>query len=87
MFKCTICKKEFETKPDFCDCGNDEFISIEDKKPATAAAPDNTQAKQADITQAKKAEPSFIKKDKGELVSIGIFLLCIILSVLFIVFF
>ena len=31
MYKCTECGCEFENKPDFCDCGNDEFI-FEEKK-------------------------------------------------------
>lgn len=26
MYKCTECGLEFETKPEYCDCGNDEFI-------------------------------------------------------------
>lgn len=26
MYKCTECGMEFENKPDYCDCGNDEFV-------------------------------------------------------------
>ena len=26
MYKCTECGMEYEVKPDYCDCGNDEFI-------------------------------------------------------------
>lgn len=26
MYKCTECGMEYEVKPDYCDCGNDEFV-------------------------------------------------------------
>jgi len=29
MYKCKECGCEYENKPDFCDCGNDEFILVE----------------------------------------------------------
>ena len=33
MYKCTECGMEYEVKPDYCDCGNDEFvITVEEKK-------------------------------------------------------
>ncbi len=28
MFRCTECQAEYETKPDYCDCGNDTFDEI-----------------------------------------------------------
>ena len=31
MFKCKECGAEYEVKPDYCDCGNDEFEQIETK--------------------------------------------------------
>lgn len=30
MYKCSICSQEYQSKPDYCDCGNDSFIYIED---------------------------------------------------------
>ena len=35
MFRCKECQAEYETKPDYCDCGNDTFdeIKIEVQKP------------------------------------------------------
>lgn len=29
MFRCTECKLEYKTKPDYCKCGNDEFDEFE----------------------------------------------------------
>ncbi len=32
MYKCTECGTEFENKPEYCDCGNDEFVlTVEEK--------------------------------------------------------
>ena len=28
MFKCKECGTEYETKPDYCDCGNNTFEEI-----------------------------------------------------------
>lgn len=39
MYKCTECGLEFEIKPDYCDCGNDEFVltvTEEEKTPEPA---------------------------------------------------
>ena len=35
MYKCKECGTEYETKPDYCDCGNDTFYYIEEKQPIT----------------------------------------------------
>ena len=32
MFKCKECGAEYEEKPDYCDCGNDEFVQTEEEK-------------------------------------------------------
>ncbi len=32
MYKCSECGAEYKTKPDYCDCGNDRFETIEPKK-------------------------------------------------------
>ncbi len=31
MYKCTECGLEFEIKPEYCECGNDEFAVLENK--------------------------------------------------------
>ena len=30
MFKCTVCQKLYASQPDYCECGNDEFILIQE---------------------------------------------------------
>lgn len=30
MFKCTVCQKLYSTQPSYCECGNDEFIYMQD---------------------------------------------------------
>ena len=65
MYKCTICSKEYEIKPDYCDCGNDTFD---------------------EIVEAKSLEEDFeVEKRKfptKKVLSILIFILCIISSIL-----
>lgn len=65
MFKCTVCSKEYEIKPDYCDCGNDMFD---------------------EIVEAKSLEEDFeVEKSKfptKKVLSILIFILCIISSIL-----
>lgn len=34
MFKCTVCQKLYTSKVQYCDCGNDEFLYIEDSAPS-----------------------------------------------------
>ncbi len=38
MYKCKECGAEFEEKPDFCDCGNDEFDFVSGKESTEASA-------------------------------------------------
>jgi len=35
MYRCKECNTEYKTKPDYCDCGNDTFDYIEEKKTFT----------------------------------------------------
>lgn len=39
MYKCTECGTEYEIKPDFCDCGNDEFEQIIPEKQEQFSTP------------------------------------------------
>lgn len=67
MYKCTDCGQEFETKPDYCDCGNDSFEEIAKPmpKPALAFTP----------------RPQVTRKPV-DLPSLMIFFTCIVLSIL-----
>lgn len=65
MFKCTICSKEYEIKPDYCDCGNDTFDEIVEAKPF-----------EEDFEVEKRKFPT------KKVLSILIFILCIISSIL-----
>ena len=46
MYRCKECGAEFEEKPDYCDCGNDEFeeVSIEEKLEQQAQKIDNNKS-------------------------------------------
>jgi len=68
MFRCKECGCEYEVKPDFCECGNDEFDFVE---------------QEPDIVVSKKRKPLALK----ELLSWLIFGICVILSVLVLLFF
>ena len=67
MYKCTECGQIFETKPDYCDCGNNEFIEIAGIKAASAIKNDVYLPK--------------ITANKEEIISWSIFVLCILLSI------
>ena len=68
MYICKECGAEYNTKPDFCDCGNDSFDEVGNIKHE-----DN-----------KKIKPQF---NKSDILSISIFVVCIILSILVLAFF
>ena len=40
MYKCTECGLEYENKPEYCDCGNDEFVLTVEEKPAEEIVPE-----------------------------------------------
>lgn len=53
MFKCKECGLEYNTKPDYCDCGNDEFEEIAN----TPILPNNTdEIKQEQVNENNKIE-------------------------------
>ena len=103
MYKCTECGMEYEVKPDYCDCGNDEFvITVEEKKedkviweeengfgyPIDENSYENNkkiQQKEAIKEKTNASEPELCRP-KQELpktnpISLIIFLICLILSV------
>ena len=67
MYKCTDCGQEFETKPDYCDCGNASFGEI--AKPLPKPAPAFTPRSQ-------------VARKPVDLPSLMIFFTCIVLSIL-----
>ena len=95
MFKCSECGEEYSIKPDYCDCGNDVFEEIQIvKKDETEDLKEKNQPEikvepqvfQASATIKKQnSEISAIKKFFDPL-STSIFLVCIILSILSILF-
>lgn len=67
MYKCTDCGQEFETKPDYCYCGNDSFEEIAKPLPQPA--------------QTFTPRPQVTRKPV-DLPSLMIFFTCIVLSIL-----
>lgn len=57
MYKCKECGTEYETKPDYCDCGNDTFDEILPEPPAPKNDVTN-------VTKLNKVEK--LKKEKTE---------------------
>ena len=97
MYRCTECGSEFEIKPDFCNCGNDEFIFVEEeKKEEKAQQQAELAAKLNKIEQTQENIKPEIKetvqkiqyttqrfaKPQIDMPSLVIFLTCIILSLI-----
>ena len=81
MYKCTECGCEYETKPDYCDCGNDEFVitindTVIEKEPQNTDTEPIIKQKTAPKIQSTHNLP------KVEPISLVIFILCLILSII-----
>ena len=70
MYKCNECGAEYKTKPEYCDCGNDEFTEIVSEKKSIV-----------------KTKTSFLKAHNISPFALIFFILCLILSVLVLLFF
>lgn len=80
MFKCRECAKEYEVKPDYCECGNDTFDEVIKEKPREAQKTDEHKFQsQSSLNVQKEKKPK-------DVISWVIFAICIILS-LFVIFF
>ena len=80
MYKCTECGTEYEIKPDYCDCGNDEFvITVEEKKEEPVIVQELVKVKQERAKEPEVNRPK-LELPKTDPISITIFLICIILS-------
>jgi len=87
MFKCKDCGSEYKEKPDYCDCGNDTFDEIKDETIGTIDKTEETktqQQKESDNIKPKsKKTEKPIKTDK---ISLLIFAVCLILSIIILFF-
>ena len=87
MFKCKDCGSEYKEKPDYCDCGNDTFDEIKDETIGTIDKTEETktqQQKESDNIKPKsKKNEKYIKTDK---ISLLIFAVCLILSIIILFF-
>ena len=87
MFKCKDCGSEYKEKPDYCDCGNDTFDEIKDETIDTIDKTEETktqQQKESDNIKPKsKKNEKYIKTDK---ISLLIFAVCLILSIIILFF-
>lgn len=74
MYRCIECKAVFETKLDYCDCGNDEFEEFYNAAPPV---------QQQSFSQETQNLPPVAKKvyNFKEIASMAIFTICIILSI------
>lgn len=95
MYKCTECGMEFEIKPEYCDCGNDEFVLTVDEK--QAPEPDLAPAKEPSGEELRQSlERSFAEENKTYTkepyklpvspFAIGVFAICLVLSFLILFF-
>ncbi len=77
MFKCTECQSEYKVKPNFCDCGNDVFEEIIEQKTEEKA-----------YKRTFEERYPFIERIKESLdpISVSIFVICIVLSILSLIF-
>ena len=76
MFKCSECGTEYEIAPKYCDCGNDIFINVESEE--------NFEAQEIEDFEEEIETPKHrnFRKKTFSPVSMGIFVFCIILSLL-----
>ena len=87
MFKCKDCGSEYKEKPDYCDCGNDTFDEIKDETIGTIDKTEETKTQQQkecdNIKPKSKKNEKPIKTDK---ISLLIFAVCLILSIIILFF-
>ena len=90
MYKCTECGMEYEIKPDYCDCGNDEFvITIEEKtEPESKEQKAPKEYKQQEEVHNPSPRGRVSEGQEGVFrvapLSLIVFLICIILSIVII---
>lgn len=89
MFKCKECGLEYEIKPDYCECGNDEFEIIVSEKTMQTTEPEPIHIDKKTEPQISEPLNAYITTEEvsvqrslstGDILSIGFLILCIILS-------
>lgn len=83
MFKCVECGKEYQIKPQYCDCGNDIFeLSDEDFDDFEQLESEPSNQVQTPVMGAHKT--SYFSETKMpkqfDIISISVFVICLILS-------
>lgn len=90
MYKCTECGTEYEIKPDYCDCGNDSFEEVATKKVAEKIETPKTTPNSIPKINKKTEKPQYSPLDNlkksFDPISLSVFIICLILSVLTIFF-
>ena len=90
MYKCKECGMEHDIKPDYCDCGNNEFYTVnvsetDINQPESMLIYDDVES--LIINEGKNKKTSLdILFAKFSLISVFVFILCIILSLVVILF-
>lgn len=93
MYKCTECGLEFENKPEYCDCGNDEFVlTIEKTEEPAPLKHDEKQEEPVDTSTKNEPSPVYFNPEPVKKpfklpvhpAALGFFGLCLILSLLII---
>lgn len=69
MYKCTECGQIYQTKPDYCDCGNNDFLEIKEQK-------------HAEYVQENIPQKARIPFEKSDIISWSIFAVCVVLALL-----
>ncbi len=87
MYKCTECGNEYETKPDYCDCGNDSFTVIKETPKPEQTKTDAKPRQEIKVVKPKIQETAKPKtKHISDPISPIIFTFCVILSLIIIFF-
>lgn len=94
MYKCKECGAEYEIKPDYCDCGNDEFIitalkddtNTEPVKPIKKNSDDKPNVQPAPAYSFNNTDNNYKRTTPFDSRAIAVFGLCILLS-LYVLFF
>jgi len=98
MYKCTECGLEFESKPEYCDCGNNEFVIVVPQKvesvriEETVSKPQESEVVKGDISQSQlnQSIEDIIKTEKKYFpfspYAFVFFVVCVILSLLILFF-
>lgn len=88
MYRCSECGCEYEIKPDYCDCGNDIFVEVSPVETVSQVniTPQVEPTYQTNNTYIPKNSYTDSNKNSLDVLSIIIFVTCIILSIMSFIF-